>query len=135
MFDLVAFPPETWLGATQLFLALAVGHALADFPLQGEFLAKCKNRHALKALNDPERPPSIWVVCMLVHCLIHAGMVWWITGNFVFGLIELVVHFIIDVVKCEGYSSFNSDQMLHFLCKLAYVGMAFAGITFCCCCG
>lgn len=135
MFDVVGFPPETWLAATQLFIALSVGHAIADFPLQGEFLATCKNRHTLKALNDPERPTSIWIICMLAHCLIHAGTVWLITGSFVFGVIELVVHFIIDVVKCEGYTGFNTDQTLHLLCKLVYAALALGGVTFCCGCG
>jgi hypothetical protein len=35
-----------------------------------------------------------------------------------------VLHFIIDVAKCEGLTSFNQDQLLHFGCKAAYVAVA-----------
>jgi hypothetical protein len=133
MCDLLVFPPDTLLAAVQVFLALSVGHAIADFPLQGEFLATCKNRHVLKKLDDPLRPPSIWLTCMLVHCVTHAGAVWLITGSFLFGVIELVLHFIIDVLKCEGYTDFNMDQILHIACKVVYVIVAYAGWLGCCC--
>lgn len=132
MCDLVAFPPQTWLAAVQVFLALAVGHAIADFPLQGEFLATCKNRHVLAKLGDPQRPPSIWITCMLVHCVTHAGAVWLITGSFFLGVVELVVHFLIDVAKCEGYTNFNVDQILHMVCKASYVIIGYAGWMSCC---
>ena len=44
---MLEFPCPDWLSALQMFFALAIGHALADFPLQGEFLAMCKNRRLL----------------------------------------------------------------------------------------
>ena len=126
--ELVAFPPQTWLAALHAFFALAVGHALADFPLQGEFLATAKNRKFLVHLQDPCRPASIWVLCLTMHCLIHAGMVWLITGSALLGLVELVLHWLIDLAKCEGKTSFNQDQALHLLCKLVYVTIGWAGI-------
>lgn len=107
--------------AFQLFLALLIGHALCDFPLQGEFLAKGKNRRFLEKLKDSSRPPQIWVVCMASHCLIHAGSVWIMTGSVFLAITELVLHWCIDVVKCRGVTTLNQDQVLHALCKVAYV--------------
>lgn len=125
MFDLVAFPPQTWSQGLLVLFALAIGHAVADFPLQGEFLATCKNRRYLIRLKDPNRPPSMWIACMAAHCLIHAGAVWLITGSAVLAAIELVVHWILDTAKCEGKTGFNFDQTMHIVCKALY---ALAGL-------
>lgn len=124
MFEFVDFPPQTWIQAAQLLFALAIGHALADFPLQGEFLAMCKNRRFLMRQKELGRPPSMWISCMAAHCLIHAGMVWLITGVAMLGAVEFVVHWILDMLKCEGRTDFNADQALHLACKAFYV---FAG--------
>lgn len=107
--------------AIQLLLALLIGHALCDFPLQGEYLAKGKNWRFLKDLKDPSRPPQIWFACMASHCLIHAGSVWIMTGSFLMAMTELVLHWCIDVAKCRGLLTFNQDQFLHVLCKVVYV--------------
>ncbi|GAA5143948.1 hypothetical protein GCM10023213_33000 [Prosthecobacter algae] len=131
MFELVEFPPLNWLTAFKALFALCIGHAVADFPLQGEYLATGKNRRFLIRLQDPSRPVSIWVVCMSAHCLIHAGAVWLITGSALLGMVEFVVHWGIDVAKCEGKTNFNQDQVLHVVCKMAYVAVAWAGwVTF-----
>lgn len=127
MFELVEFPPHTWLAALKALFALCIGHALADFPLQGEYLATGKNRRFLIRLQDPSRPANIWFVCMSTHCLIHAGAVWLITGSALLGAIEFVIHWFIDVAKCEGKTTFNQDQALHVLCKVGYVGAGTAG--------
>ncbi|MBX7207362.1 MAG: DUF3307 domain-containing protein [Verrucomicrobiaceae bacterium] len=126
MSGLVDFPPHTWLQGLQALFALAIGHALADFPLQGEFLAMCKNRRHLIRLKDANLPPSMWISCMAAHCLIHAGMVWIVTGSALLGAVELVIHWALDVAKCEGKTDFSVDQCLHVVCKIMYViaGMA-----------
>ncbi len=127
MFDLVEFPPQTWQAGLAAFFALAIGHAFADFPLQGEFLAICKNRRYLMRLKDPERPVSMWISCMAAHCLIHAGMVWLITGSVLLGLAELVIHWVLDMLKCEGKTDFNTDQICHLVCKAVYVAAGCLG--------
>lgn len=127
MLHLVDFPPATLLAAAQVLFALCIGHAVADFPLQGEYLAIGKNRRFLLRLADPARPASIWVACMSAHCLIHAGMVWVITGSALLAFVELVLHFFIDIAKCEGLTGFNTDQVLHILCKVLYVSVAWFG--------
>ena len=121
MSGLLPFPPHTSLEAIQVIFLLFAGHALMDYPLQGEFLSTCKNRHLLHKLQDPARPVEIWPWCMTAHCLLHAAMVWAITGCFITGLIELVLHWIIDFAKCENWTTLNQDQILHCICKILYV--------------
>ena len=60
---------------------------------------------------------------MSAHCLIHAGFVWVITGGVLFALAEFVLHWIIDVLKCEGKTSFAVDQWLHVGSKVLYVAV------------
>lgn len=101
-----------------LFLALLVGHLLADYPLQGDFMAKAKNRTA-------PFPGVPWQTVLLSHAAIHAGVVWMLTGSAVCGAIELLLHAWIDDAKCRGRISFNADQLLHLLCKAGYVTALF----------
>lgn len=117
--------PHTLAQAFTLFFALLIGHALADYPLQGDFLALHKDRH----YKDTARalPPGIWVHCLLNHSLIHAGFVWLITGNVVLGLLELVLHATIDFIKCEKLTGFHLDQMLHIATKALFVVMIMQG--------
>lgn len=81
----------------------------------------CKNRHLLYKLQDPARPVQIWPWCLTAHCLIHAAAVWAITGCFILGSVEFFLHWLIDFAKCENKTTFNQDQALHFICKIAYV--------------
>lgn len=121
LLDAPLFPPGSWLAAAQLFFALAIGHAVADFPLQGDFLATCKNRRYLVSLNDPSRPPAMWLPCMAAHCLIHAGVVWLVTRSCLLAVVEFVLHWALDWAKCQGRTTFVQDQALHYLSKIAYV--------------
>ncbi|MGV3662427.1 MAG: DUF3307 domain-containing protein [Prosthecobacter sp.] len=121
MSGLLPFPTHTWLDAVQVIFLLCAGHALMDYPLQGEFLSTCKNRHLLRERNDPTRPVHIWPICMTAHCLLHAVAVWAITGCFILCVIEFVLHWVIDAAKCENWTTFTQDQLLHVICKIAYV--------------
>lgn len=126
MFQPLTFPLGSVDGlasAAILLFALLIGHALADFPLQGDFLSHGKNRHIKppKLADGKESPPTLWAYLMTAHCLIHAGFVWFVTGYVVFAVAEFVLHFLIDVMKCEGKTSFETDQWLHVLCKVAFV--------------
>ena len=126
------FPIDSVTGpatALTLFFALAIGHAIADFPLQGDFLARGKNRHlsCIKLADGKKNPEFLWAYLMTAHCLIHAGFVWIISGNVFLALIEFVLHWIIDAIKCEGKTSFEIDQLLHLLSKAAFVGLLWAG--------
>lgn len=97
----------------KLFLLMLCGHALADYPLQGDFLANGKHPW----LGLPGVP---WFWCMSAHCLIHGLAVYLVTGNVSLLLAEAVVHFAIDVAKCRGLFGFNTDQCLHVTCKVVW---------------
>lgn len=105
------------MAAFLMFLALCVGHFIADYPLQGDFLARAKNR------TSPV-PGVPWQQALGAHAAIHGGVVWLITGLWWLGVIELVLHALIDDEKCRGRISFNHDQALHLLCKAVWVLIA-----------
>lgn len=97
-----------------VFLALLVGHALADYPLQGDFLAKAKNRTA-------PIPGVPWPHALGAHAAIHGGVVWLVTGIWWLGALEAVAHAYIDDAKCRGVIGYHTDQALHVLCKVLWV--------------
>jgi hypothetical protein len=105
----------------QLGMALLIGHCLADFPLQGEYLAVFKNRHHRE--EDSEKHEVVWPYVLTAHALIHMGAVWVITGSFILGLLEFVLHWVIDFAKCEKWTNYHIDQALHVLCKFVYLVM------------
>lgn len=133
---MLAIDPQSVQGVFFAFFALAIGHALADFPLQGPFLSSAKNRHGQAngshgnlGFDQDETPVGLWLHAMTAHSLIHAGMVWIITGSGVLALIELVLHWLIDYAKCEGWTGFNTDQILHYICKLIYAMLIYLGVS------
>ena len=101
------------------FLLMLVWHALADYPLQGDFLAKAKNRMA-------PIPGVPWYQALTAHAAIHAGGVGVITGSAWLGVAEFAAHFLIDDAKCRGRIGFNTDQSLHLACKIAWALIALA---------
>lgn len=97
----------------ETFGALVVGHALADYPLQGDFLARAKNR----ASPIPGVP---WWQALGAHAIIHGGFVAIVTRSPALGVAESLVHAITDDLKCRGKISFNQDQAIHAVCKAAW---------------
>jgi hypothetical protein len=100
------------------YFYLLAAHALCDFPLQGDYLAKGKNHRA-------PLPGTPWGICLAAHALIHGGAVALITGSLWLGIAETVAHAGIDFIKCEGWIDYTLDQILHLVCK--GVWMAFLG--------
>lgn len=98
---------------TMLLLLLAA-HAVADYPLQGDFLAKAKNRFA-------PVPGVPFYHALGAHAAIHGGFVGVITGSVTLGLAEFVIHAFVDDQKCAERLSYNEDQALHALCKATWV--------------
>ncbi len=102
-------------------LGLMIGaHALADYPLQGDFLARAKNRK-----SPIDGVP--WYQALAAHAAIHALFVGVITGSIYLAAAEFVAHCVIDDFKCQGRISFNSDQALHIICKVVWVLIFFVG--------
>ena len=100
-----------------LLVLLVFGHMLADYPLQGDFLAKAKNRH-----NPVPGVPWYWA--MGAHTTIHAGFVFIITGSAALAVAELLIHWLVDDYKCAGWLSFDADQFIHLFCKAGWAAMA-----------
>lgn len=104
----------------KLILMLFAGHALCDFALQNDFVAKGKNLNSAFA-------GMAWQQIMLAHCLIHSGMVLALTGSLWMALAELVIHYATDVAKCCGKINFNTDQAIHYGCKLLWAVLVIYG--------
>ena len=100
-------------GPLALFAAFVVAHALADFPLQGDYLARQKSRKQADSRSD-------WIVSLSAHCVIHAGGVWLVSGSLAYAAVELILHGLIDLGKGEEKFGLATDQILHLTCKLAY---------------
>lgn len=103
-------------GVAILFF-LIVGHALADYPLQGDFLANGKNRNT--AIGK-----LFWPHALFAHSMIHAGFVAAITGQVWLGVAEAVIHAATDWLKCENRISLRTDQAVHIACKVAWTHLA-----------
>jgi hypothetical protein len=100
-----------------LFGALIAAYALCDYPLQGDFLARAKNRAA-------PIPGVPWYQALGAHAIIHGGAVALLTGSPLLGLAEVLAHATIDDAKCTGKIGFNTDQTLHIACKAAWAALA-----------
>lgn len=107
----------------EIFFWLLVAHCIADFPLQGDWLARSKNPNAI-VLEDEE----IWPWSMTAHCLIHAGAVFYIVSfanmpgvAAICATGEFTMHFLIDYHKCMGYIGYVKDQLYHVFMKGAHV--------------
>jgi Protein of unknown function (DUF3307) len=102
-----------------LFFQLLIGHALADFVLQSDTMARAKDRHSDLAKSASRNFPP-WYYWLGAHALVHGGAVYLFTGSAVLGLIEVMLHSAIDYAKCEHRISFHQDQALHIVCKIGY---------------
>lgn len=96
---------------------MIVAHAVCDYPLQGDFLSRAKNRFA-------PLPGVPWYQAMGAHVVIHGGAVALLTGVWWLGVLEIVAHAVIDDRKCAGRLTFNQDQFLHIVCKFSWAMLA-----------
>lgn len=98
----------------ELFFQLAIVHFVADYPLQGDFMAKAKN-HRLSIPGVPFYHP------LVAHAAIQAGGVWLVMGSPALAVAEFLAHAVIDYAKSDGRFGFGVDQCLHLACKAAWV--------------
>lgn len=107
---------------TSLF-ALLMGHAIADFGLQSDAMAKGKNRNRpvdMSIVPPGQKYQVTWFYWLTAHSLIHGAAVGIVTGSFIYALVETVMHWLIDFGKCESWYGIHEDQVAHFLCKVVY---------------
>lgn len=107
----------------ELFFALMVGHAIADYALQNDFMANAKN-------HTTELGKIYWTWVLPSHGLIHGGFVYGITGSFVLGFLEFVIHTITDYLKCDGKIGYHTDQWIHVGCKVLWVMLIVLNVPF-----
>lgn len=105
----------------EMFVALLVLHSLADYPLQGDFLAQGKNPNTVFGAD-------YWPYCLSSHALIHGGAVFLITGSVWLCLAEAVIHALTDLTKCDKKINMFFDQLIHYACKAAWVAIFFTYI-------
>lgn len=105
------WPVTQGVGVAGRILLLFAGHAFFDYSGQGPFLAEAKNH---------KTNPRGWIKALMAHTLMHAGMVYVITGSLWFALAELVIHSVTDYAKCDGRISSNVDQAIHYACKVLW---------------
>ncbi len=94
-------------------IPLVLGHFVADFAIQTDTVAlnKCpKNKSSIS-----------WVWWMTGHVSIHGLIVYFLTGSSLIALLEALLHFYIDYLKCIGKFNLLVDQFLHIFCKLLWV--------------
>jgi len=60
--------PQNIQGVFCIFLALVMGHVIADFSLQGTFMANAKNRHHDHSYGFRTKPPvEPWMYILTAH--------------------------------------------------------------------
>lgn len=103
-------------------IKLLMVHALCDFSLQTDAMAKGKNRNKKPDyIPEGQKFMPCWGYWLTAHALICGGGVWLITGKWWWGVTEVVLHWIIDFLKCDNKTNPNQDQLLHFLCRIVYI--------------
>jgi hypothetical protein len=107
-----------------LFYLLA-GHALMDYPLQGDAMSREKCRRS----DTPLQKAVPWYYWLTFHALLHglavAVVVQFVAGfdqrtAVAYGIAETVIHWFIDFGKCERLYSIHMDQFLHITCKVVW---------------
>ena len=105
-----------------IFFALLFVHFLFDYPLQGDWMSRAKNS------SDPI-PGAPWYHAMFAHTFMHGAGVTLVTGLWTLGVLEMVIHWVTDHLKCNGKLTFNQDQAIHVVCKLVWAYIAFTTVA------
>lgn len=114
----------------QLAFWLVAAHALCDFVLQPDAMARGKSQLGPVTFpREPDHEPT-WLHWLAAHSMIHGAGVagalaivgradlWWL------GLIEAACHAVIDYLKSARRITMTVDQALHLACKVVWVGVA-----------
>lgn len=115
-------------GVFDAFWLLLCLHALADYALQSDSMARGKNRNIKpdpKSIPPGQAPVDVWPYWLASHALIHGLAVSVVVGN-ALGLAEFVSHLAIDWCKCNNRTTIHQDQALHIACKVVWVAIWWA---------
>lgn len=99
-----------------LLAFMAMGHCVADYPLQTDRIAVEKCPGCDITLN--------WRWWLGAHAGVHGFFVVLITGVPVLGVGEWILHTLIDYGKCRKLYNLVVDQLLHIACKLLWAVIA-----------
>jgi len=99
-----------------LFLLLAA-HWLADYPLQGDFLAQAKAKGPLRIYH------------LVAHAGIQGAAVYVVTGSVMLGLAEWAIHTATDEAKTRNWISFSQDQVIHVGCKVVWAVLLYLSVV------
>ncbi len=91
-----------------LAMQLLLLHWLFDYPLQG-WLAEAKQNGPLRRYH------------LFAHAGMHGCAVAWLLNNPWIGLAEWVAHAITDELKLRNLISFETDQLIHIMCKFLWL--------------
>jgi hypothetical protein len=105
----------------QVFIALLIGHAFADFVLQSGDMSRGKRRNAGVLSILGRQRQVVWPYWLAAHAIMHGTMVLLCTRQPLLGLAEAITHAVIDFGKCEGKYGVHTDQFLHLLCKVMWL--------------
>ncbi len=115
---------------TTILLLLWLGHFVADYPLQSEFMARGKNRFRPvdpSSIPPGQTPQTVWPWVLTAHAATHAAAVYVVTGSTILTVLELVAHWLIDYGKCANRFGIHADQAMHLGCKVVWVLLFFYG--------
>jgi hypothetical protein len=106
------------------FFVLLFAHAMGDFAAQPEVMARGKSRHSKPDYVPPGQAFCLcWPYWLFAHALIHGGLVYFVTGSCLLGVLETVLHAVIDFAKCEGWTNVHQDQLWHLAAKVVYLAL------------
>ncbi|UCC67819.1 MAG: DUF3307 domain-containing protein [Armatimonadota bacterium] len=95
-----------------------MAHALCDFSLQTEIMAKGKSRQYRAEPPTNQRYFPCWPFWLSAHALIWGGGVGLVLGATA-GAIGALAHWVTDFAKCESRIGVIADQALHFATLIA----------------
>lgn len=94
-----------------LLIKLLMGHAVADFALQSDAMAKGKRGVAL--VPPGQRYTPVWPYWLVAHSLVHGAAVMVITGGIWMAVFATVAHVVVDFGKTRNCYGIHMDQSLH----------------------
>jgi hypothetical protein len=98
-----------------LLCKFIIAHTFADFVFQHDRMAYGKSRHNKSDVH--------WFHWLTSHSIINGAMIYILIGYWYIALLEVGLHWIIDLLKCEKITNVEYDQLLHLITKIAYVVM------------